>query len=324
MEEKIIKISHPYTDATTHRQTPRSKAKWKNYTFKINDDADTCDYWVILNTLPEIQSVKCIKRHTLLWTGEPYSVHKYNPHFVKQFDGVITSQKEIDHPYLILSQQGNPWFVNKDYDELKSMSGINKTKKLSVITSNKQFTEGHKKRYEFCMKLKEFFGEEIDIFGRGINDFEDKWDTLAPYEYSVAIENSVHEDYFTEKLSDCYLAYTFPIYYGCPNIDKYFDKNAYLEIDINDVDKSIRAINQILSEENGYNKRLESIKKARDHCLDKYNFFQILVDYFETNKFMNETKIVHITLKPEVYFDKIKPNKYISKIKQIARNVIRK
>jgi len=87
--------------------------------------------------------------------------------------------------------------------------------------------------------VKDYFGERIDIFGRGINEIEDKWDALDRYKYHIALENSVVEDYWTEKLSDAYLAGCYPIYYGCPNIEKYFDISSLARINITQSDPVI-------------------------------------------------------------------------------------
>ena len=43
-----------------------------------------------------------------------------------------------------------------------------------MISSNKAFTDGHRQRLKFVEALKEHFGENIDVFGRGINSFADK------------------------------------------------------------------------------------------------------------------------------------------------------
>ncbi len=42
-------------------------------------------------------------------------------------------------------------------------------------------------------------------------------------QFNIAIENTVQEDYFTEKLLDCFISLTVPIYIGCPNVLDYFD-----------------------------------------------------------------------------------------------------
>jgi hypothetical protein len=74
---------------------------------------------------------------------------------------------------------------------------------------------------------------DIDIYGNnweysGITDprikgtLKNKKDGLLDYKYSIAIENCTEEGYFTEKLTDCILTDTIPIYFGCPNIKEYF------------------------------------------------------------------------------------------------------
>ena len=41
--------------------------------------------------------------------------------------------------------------------------------------------------------------------------------------FSVAIENEKLDNWITEKLIDCLVTKTIPIYWGCPNISEYFD-----------------------------------------------------------------------------------------------------
>ena len=61
-------------------------------------------------------------------------------------------------------------------------------------------------------------------FGRGRGDMElkEKEDGLCDYMFSVAIENS--NQYFSEKLLDCFLTGTIPIYYATPSDDKWLGK----------------------------------------------------------------------------------------------------
>jgi len=102
------------------------------------------------------------------------------------------------------------------------MHSLPKSKLMSVITSSKDFTEGHQKRLNFVRRLKDYFGEDIDVFGRGIREVDDKWDAISPYKYHIALENSVYPHYWTEKLGDVYLSGAYPIYYGCLNLEDYF------------------------------------------------------------------------------------------------------
>lgn len=46
--------------------------------------------------------------------------------------------------------------------------------------------------------------------------------------FSISIESSSEKNYFTEKLIDCFLTKTVPIYYGCPNIGDFFDERGMI------------------------------------------------------------------------------------------------
>jgi len=97
--------------------------------------------------------------------------------------------------------------------------------------------------------------------------------------FSIIIENSKEVNYFSEKLIDCLLTKTIPIYWGCPNIGDYFDINGFILFDDeNDFLNKINSINladyyinkQAFIENNfteakkyaiNYSKRLENIIK---------------------------------------------------------------
>ena len=63
----------------------------------------------------------------------------------------------------------------------------------------------------------------VDVLGRGYVPFENKWEGLLPYHYSIVIENAQEPYYFTEKIIDAMMCNTIPIYWGTPNIGDYFD-----------------------------------------------------------------------------------------------------
>lgn len=46
--------------------------------------------------------------------------------------------------------------------------------------------------------------------------------------YSVVVESSSEPNYFTEKLVDCLITKTIPIYWGCPNVSEYFDTSYWI------------------------------------------------------------------------------------------------
>lgn len=98
-----------------------------------------------------------------------------------------------------------------------------KRKLLSIISSEKNFTVGHKMRHNVIKILKEN-NISFDLYGRGYNPIENKIDGLKDYKFSIIIENSKYDYYFTEKIIDCFRTGVIPIYWGCPSIGKFFDE----------------------------------------------------------------------------------------------------
>lgn len=96
-----------------------------------------------------------------------------------------------------------------------------KTNLVSLIASNKNKLEGHKLRHHIVNKVKDI--KSIDIMGRGYSPFNHKEDGLLPYMFSIIVENCKEDNYFSEKLIDCLLCGTIPIYWGAPDISEYFD-----------------------------------------------------------------------------------------------------
>jgi hypothetical protein len=114
-----------------------------------------------------------------------------------------------------------------------------KSKKISIIVSNKSFFEGHRQRLDFLYKILNS-DLDIDIYDRGLmiddtrykGELENKFDGLSSYEYSICIENAIEKNYVTEKFFDCLICDTVPIYYGAPNCRDIFDDRGYFTIDI--------------------------------------------------------------------------------------------
>lgn len=114
-------------------------------------------------------------------------------------------------------------------------SVYSKTKNLSIIASEKRNTYGHKLRHDIIEKSRTLFD---GIYGRAYQPVKNKITALKDYRFSVTIENENSEDAFTEKLIDCFVTGTIPIYYGTPNIGKYFNIDSILTINnIDDFDK---------------------------------------------------------------------------------------
>ncbi len=273
------------------RQLPNSSPVFKNYHFYINEEVEECDYWFVYNYLNnKSENVFCPEENLILIAPEPEHVQKYHTSYLAQFNTVISNQKNINHNNNIIYQTGAPWFVKKTYDELSTIESLPKDKAISIITSNKAFTKSHKLRLDFALKLKSHFKDKIDLYGRGINDFDDKWEVLKNYKYTIAIENGAYDDYFTEKITDSFLSFTFPLYYGCKNISQYFSEESFKYIDIENFEKSKSIIEEVLDSPFHYDDKIAIIKESRIKCLNEYNIFQLMINFIENRICTSETK----------------------------------
>jgi hypothetical protein len=153
-----------------------------------------------------------------------------------------------------------------------------KSKVISIISSNKVITPGHRQRLKFALKVKKVFKDKVDLYGRGLVPMNYKWQALASYMYTIVVENSRYNDYFTEKLVDSFLAYTFPLYYGAPNINKYFDEESYITIDINKPKESLSIIERLIENKEHYFSHIQSLIEQRNKVLNKYNLFALMAD----------------------------------------------
>ncbi|MGR3311996.1 glycosyltransferase family 10 domain-containing protein [Roseovarius indicus] len=97
----------------------------------------------------------------------------------------------------------------------------------SLIASKKRSQAGHALRHRLVERVRDE-GLPVDVMGRGYKPFDTKAEGLAPYRYSLIIENVQERNYFTEKLVDAVLCRTVPIYWGCPNIGDFMDTSGMI------------------------------------------------------------------------------------------------
>lgn len=73
---------------------------------------------------------------------------------------------------------------------------------------------------------------------------------FANAKFNIATENQDMNNMFTEKLIDCFKTFTVPIYYGCTNIEKFFDPRGIIQFrTIEEFDRIINSITPELYDE---------------------------------------------------------------------------
>ncbi len=242
------------------KQTPGGNGVWK--TIRGTHRLEEADIFVVLEgytgNLPD--------ERTLFIKREPKLIRDFTP----EYSHALTWE---------MMNCGVTWWVNKSYDELVALPYPAKAKKISCVVSSK-----HANRNEYINKL---FAQaaDIDLYGRGHDpsvygnsykgpleyDGKCKWEGLVHYEYSIALENSQQTNYFTEKLADALLAWTKPIYWGCPNLDEFLPKSSYSMIRM-DARDPLQEIQSIFSE--GID--IEALAEARLSILHEYNIWEVV------------------------------------------------
>lgn len=265
----LVRIVKDWRFPDILRQTPGHSGVWDNIRFTEEKILDF-DLLVVLNAPNIPLTIKCSEKW-LLSQESPIKLYNWHKRSFENFDRVYSfwNEENIHH-----DQTSLPWHVNKNYDQLKALGEnelASKKDELSWVTSNYTNKPGHVLRMSLLSHLKEK-GFAFDLFGKGFSPVEDKFDGLFPYKYSLAVENYSCNDYWTEKIADCFLSWTMPVYYGCKNIESYFPKEAMIIIDPNDPAAAMEIIKKAM-EEKRWEKNLAAIKEARELVLDKYQFF---------------------------------------------------
>lgn len=289
----IIKISTSYHHPLA-RQTPGGRLAWKDATFCINEDVAECQAWVVHEALVKAETTRCPADQVILLAGEPPDIKSYEPRWLGGFSRVVSCHREMRHAGLSLGQTGLPWMVGRSYDDLIAVDFPAKSADISVICSDKAMVGGHRRRLRFVERLLDL--SPMPRFGRGFRELPDKWDGLAPFRYSVAIENSRHEHYWTEKIADCFLAGTVPIYWGAPNIRDYFPADAMIVLDTLDPVEVARIIKSEATPE-AYQRRLPALREAKRRVLDDYNLFEVAYQMAKAGR--SGSPAVPVTLRPE-------------------------
>lgn len=128
---------------------------------------------------------------------------------------------------------------------------------ISSVIGTKLITKGHRLRQKFWKKsgkitkpLKLFFSRQFEEDGiptpsGSLMLADDKTPVFSSY-FHVAIENCRMPDYFTEKIMDCFVTDTIPIYWGCTNIEEYFNPKGMIVC--KSLSALIRACNRVTPE----------------------------------------------------------------------------
>jgi hypothetical protein len=176
------------------------------------------------------------------------------------FSFILTWSSKIINkiPNAVFSPYGESWWQNNPY----SYEDTDKEFKVSFLRGNKLKLYGHHLRHELFSRQDEIttptqFWDALGNPDDWQNWRQSKIDSFRPYQFSLCVENTSREGYFTEKITDCILNKTIPIYWGCSNIGDFYNKNGIIQVQ--NVDEMIKVINNLTPET--YNNMLDVVEE---------------------------------------------------------------
>jgi len=178
--------------------------------------------------------VQARKRIMLLLESPEYHHHYYEYvcRNIHKYDLILTFHKPIleeNLPNVKFNVYGTTW-IHEDYRRV-----YKKSKMCSTIASNKRITSGHRMRHNMIDMILQkqlpfgLYGGRFQNLPQMVRSRESDHEcngkilALGDYRFSLTIENCREDYYFTEKLIDCFLTGTVPIYWGCPSIGNFFN-----------------------------------------------------------------------------------------------------
>lgn len=284
------------------RQAPKtvdekSSVTWRSLSFVFNQTVLRDDIVVVYDYPPQHIKIEVASRRQVVHLStEPFDRYPYD--FIKQF-GTVVSQKSkpadydgtwinshgcLEWWYGVRHQPDGKRQVVMDWDGL-GYAPIKTNQRVSVIASTKDMAavQGHAIRNKFVDALS-VSDLPIDVFGRGRREIADKVEGLFHYPYTIALENTMLDDYWTEKLADALLAECFVFYAGCPNIKKYFDvlsndnnKGSLVMLDINDAAGAIAIIKKTMADK-AWEKQQVAIKSNKQKLMMEQNIYPVILN----------------------------------------------
>lgn len=197
-------------------------------------------------------------------------VRKHAGYFAK----IHTPHDLLDNDPRVEKLAGNlDYHHEADWDNLMGQrcpGEQNKARLISAIMSTKSDLPGHMQRKLFlealCQELP-----DIQRYGRGTTqELAEKRSGLDDFRYTIALENSSQQNYFTEKIYDAFLSWTVPIYWGAPNVSDFFPSKSIIAIDISDFEGSVKTVRTAIENPEDYRSRISDLRESRQRVLEQH------------------------------------------------------
>jgi len=254
------------------------------------DDKKLNDYPISLfvDYIPSVDELK-INPYNMLMIMEPnefFGLHTFAERNAHHFTCILTWDKHIldNFDNAVFIPHGLSWLKMPYVD---SFNDITKKFEVSYLCGVKNLIEGHflrqklYKRDDEILIPKQWFYKLPDcIWNEKANEYSRTkldakkvcWNESM---FHIAIENVKHHNFYTEKILDAFLTKTIPVYYGCSNIDEFFNSKGI--ITFNNENEAIKICNSLT--ENDYYDRIDAINENYEIAKSKFYWRDMIRDW---------------------------------------------
>lgn len=238
------------------------------------------DFTLFVDDIPKTQEdLSSLNIIVLQEPNEYFGLHDWviaNKHF---FSLILTWDDKVlnNCDNAVLLPFGHTWLKPDQHQKQ-----FNKEFKLAHLSGALKKTYGHILRHELLARENELqidttfyetFGDRHNIEDARIG----KEKVFSDSQFNVAIENTQHRGYFTEKILDCFLLKSIPVYWGCSNIGDYFKEDGI--ITFTSIDDLIYKVNNL--NDSFYDSKKEVIDENYKLALNYVDYEQSIVDYID-------------------------------------------
>ena len=213
-------------------------------------------------------------RWKIAWLMEPPQINEYPYKNIQQvedyYDYIFTYNEEL----LGRSPKYKKMYFGACWITPENAKIYEKSKMVSIVASHKKWTYGHRFRHECIEKLHN--KHKFDLWGSGFRPFdniaEERLKPFKDYRYNIVVENGRVDNYFTDKIIDCFSVGSIPIYWGDPKIKELFDERGFYTFE------TIEELDYILD-----NISIEDYESKKQYIEENYKRF---VEFASPDKWM--------------------------------------
>lgn len=213
--------------------------------------------WHVIYGLREKLNIPNSSGRVLFVASEPPEIREYSDRVLGRYAAVLAPNFPYlqDLPHYLYGAGLAPWWVGvtspgaEHYDGHKGPLALTRevlespqsptSESISVIVSTKARTPFQVARLRLVDYLLEHL-DSLEVFGVGHSPVDDKATVLSQHRYHLAVENSAHRGYWTEKLADPILMGCFVFYGGHSSVSEVFSGEGLRLIDPFDPEKVYR------------------------------------------------------------------------------------